>query len=149
VSTSISIPLDSDGFLRRQCSSCERQFKWRPSDEDDPLELVDQYHCPLCGQPAGPDDWLTDEQIEHAQAAIMPEAIRQLQDMLGDSFRGSKHLKFEASDDRGEMSVPIPLHEPDDMVILEPPCHPSAPVKIPEDAVPPFYCLVCGTPYRA
>ncbi len=24
----ISMPLDSDGFLRRECPTCEREFKW-------------------------------------------------------------------------------------------------------------------------
>jgi hypothetical protein len=30
---SMSFPLDSDGFLRRVCPSCEREFKWLPTPE--------------------------------------------------------------------------------------------------------------------
>jgi predicted RNA-binding Zn-ribbon protein involved in translation (DUF1610 family) len=149
LSTSIGVPLDSDGFLRRECPNCEQQFKWRPSEESEPVEHVDQYHCPLCGQTAGLDSWWTTEQIEHAQAAIMPEAMREIQDMLGDAFRGNKNVTFKTSGDPGDVPVPNPLHEPDDMVILEPPCHPSEPVKVPEDADGPFYCLVCGSLYAA
>jgi hypothetical protein len=28
VSIPMSLPLDGDGFLRRECPKCERQFKW-------------------------------------------------------------------------------------------------------------------------
>lgn len=45
------------------------------------------------------------------------------------------------------MPVSEPLHEPDDMVIVEPPCHPEEPVKVPDDAQAPFHCLDCGTPF--
>jgi hypothetical protein len=48
----ITLPLDSDGFLRRECPKCEREFKWhegptedRPQDWNDPPV----YWCPLCG----------------------------------------------------------------------------------------------------
>lgn len=45
MSTSTSVPLDSDGFMRRECPNCEQQFKWRPSQDDDPEppSAVDQY----------------------------------------------------------------------------------------------------------
>lgn len=52
-----------------------------------------------------------------------------------------------ASSDLGDMPVSEPLHEPDDMVIVEPPCHPEEPVKVPDDAQAPFHCLDCGTPF--
>ena len=26
----ITLPVDKDGFLRRECPSCKRQFKWLP-----------------------------------------------------------------------------------------------------------------------
>jgi len=150
MSTSISVRLDSDGFMRRECPNCQQQFKWRPSEEDDePVERVDQYYCPLCGQAAGLDSWWTQEQIEHAHAVVMPEAMRQVQDTIGEAFRTSKHMEFKASNDLGEMPVPEPLHEPDDMVIIEPPCHMAEPVKVAEAAESPFYCLVCGSEYAA
>jgi hypothetical protein len=143
------IPLDSDGFMRRECPNCAQRFKWRPSQDDDPVEHVDQYYCPLCGQVAGLDSWWTQEQIEHAQAAIMPEAMRKVQSALGDAFKGSKNLEFKASAELDDMPVPGALYEPDDMMILEPPCHPAEPVKVPEGAESPFYCLLCGEPYAA
>jgi hypothetical protein len=29
----MSVPLDSDGFIRRECPTCERELKWRPTSE--------------------------------------------------------------------------------------------------------------------
>lgn len=149
MSTSINVPLDSDGFLRRECPNCDRQFKWYQSQEDDPVEAVSQYHCPLCGQSAGLDMWWTKEQLEHAKAAILPDAMREIQNAIDDSFKGAKNITFKASNDLGAIPVAPVLNEPDDMLIVEPPCHPSEPVKVPEDSTPPFHCLICGERYSA
>lgn len=149
MSASISVPLDSDGFIRRECPNCEQQFKWRPSTDDDPVERVDQYYCPLCGRAAGVDSWWTTEQIEHARAAVMPEAMRAIQDSLKNALRGNKYMSYRPGNDLGDMPMPEALHEPDDMMIIEPPCHPAEPVKVPEAAAQPFYCLICGDAYAA
>jgi hypothetical protein len=145
----MNVPLDSDGFMRRECPNCEQRFKWRPSQDNDPepQETVNHYYCPLCGQASGPDSWWTPEQLEHAKAALMPEAMRQIQDAFGDAFRSNRHVRFEASSDLGNMPVPEALHEPDDMVIVEPPCHIEEPVKVPEDVQAPLHCLICGEPF--
>ena len=31
----MSMPLDSDGFLRRECPTCEREFKWLYTSEEE------------------------------------------------------------------------------------------------------------------
>ncbi len=61
VTLGMSIPLHSDGFLRRECPTCEREFKWLPNtnDEDDaddgePLPSG-CYLCPYCGVQAPAD----------------------------------------------------------------------------------------------
>jgi hypothetical protein len=28
ISIPVAMPLDSDGFLRRECPTCQQQFKW-------------------------------------------------------------------------------------------------------------------------
>jgi predicted nucleic acid-binding Zn-ribbon protein len=145
----MSVPLDGDGFMRRECPSCERQFKWRPSQDEDPVEFVDQYFCPLCGSPAGLDSWWTPEQIRHAESLIVPEAMQMIQEALDDSFRGNKYVKFEATRNVGEVPVAEALHEPDDMVIIESPCHPNEPTKVPDGERGPFHCLVCGDRFAA
>jgi hypothetical protein len=143
MSSSMSVPLDADGYLRRECPTCERQFKWHPGDDDFPI--VDQYFCPLCGVPAGLDDWWTQEQLDHAQVLLMPEAMRVITDALGDAFKNSKHVTYKPSQDvHGDVPAPDVLHEPDDMVIVEPPCHPAEPLKVPEGATARLHCLICG-----
>ncbi len=56
VTLSMSLPLDGDGFLRRECPTCEREFKWLPSPqhgEGDAAAASDEpaperYFCPYC-----------------------------------------------------------------------------------------------------
>lgn len=145
---SIAMPLDSDGFLRRECPRCVREFKWFP-DEDDDAEVPEHYYCPLCGGQAPVGEWWTPEQLAFAQAS----ALRYVSVELGDELAGlgtSKPgglISLDVTMDTPPAAVP-PL-EPDDMVIVEPPCHPDEPVKIPEDSGEVLYCLLCGSPYTA
>ena len=37
---------------------------------------------------------------------------------------------------RNNAPAPTPLYEPDDMIIIEPPCHPWEPLKVPEECAP-------------
>lgn len=154
MSTSMRIPLDSDGFLRRECPNCEREFKWHINDDDSGSEPVDQYYCPLCGRPSGLDQWFTRAQLEHAQARVMPEAMDMVRDALDDafkkSFRGSKSVSYKPGKrDYSDLPTPAALHEPDDMMIVEPPCHPDEPVKVPELSSSAYHCLICGEAFAA
>ena len=52
VTLGVSLPLDSEGFLRRECPTCEREFKWLPNlDENEETEPTagGGYFCPYCG----------------------------------------------------------------------------------------------------
>lgn len=145
-SVSVHLPLDSDDFLRRECPSCEREFKWFSHDEHDPnVERVGQYFCPLCGVPAGVDQWWTPAQAEYANAAALasPAAAQHIQDIVEDAFKGLTRFK-RSSDFDLDVESPEPPYEPDDMVIVEPPCHPNEPLKVPETATGGVHCLVCG-----
>ena len=65
IEISVALPKDTDGFLRRECPSCEQEFKWFGHEEDDSdADPVSQYFCPLCGTPAGNDEWWTTAQVE-------------------------------------------------------------------------------------
>lgn len=151
ISIPVNLPLDSDKFLRRECPACERQFKWFAHDEGDPdAEPTDQYFCPLCGVPAGTDQWWTPDQLEYVQGAAGPELDRLVQDELGDAFKGLEGISFEPDPNFTlGIDAPDPLVEPDDMVIVEPPCHPNEPLKVPEDAAEHVFCLVCGGRFSA
>ena len=147
MSFSVNLPLDN-GYLRRECPDCERQFKWhhRPTD-DRPDDAVDPdvYCCPYCGRSAPLDHWWTGEQLEHVQRLGIGEAAREVGDIFRDLERKSRNsmIKFKA----GRMNIPESpdlLHEPGDMVIVQSPCHPWEPIKVSEDWRDPLYCLLCG-----
>jgi hypothetical protein len=147
--SSVSLPLDNDGFLRRECPHCEQEFKWHHGPANEEAESqppFETYFCPRCGQPAGPDSWWTQDQlhiIEAAQSAVVNQ-------VLGDAFKGfrnSKHVKVSLEGFDTPDKMPEPLVEPDDMEIVTSPCHAWEPVKVPDSAPGPLYCLVCGSAF--
>jgi hypothetical protein len=151
ISISVEVPLDDDGFLRRECPNCERQFKWFSHEEDDvDAEVVDQYYCPLCGVAAGTDEWWTQDQLDAAWGQAGPAVDQFVQDQMNDAFKGLKNVSYKP-DPNFTMGIeaPDPLIEPNDMLILEPPCHPNEPIKVPEEAAGHAHCLVCGTSFAA
>lgn len=151
ISIPVSLPVDQDGFLRRECPTCEQQFKWYAHQEGDAdAEIVDQYFCPLCGAPSGVDAWWTPDQLEFAQGAAGPALDEHVQGLIADAFKGIKGLHFKP-DRNFSLEIPAPelLTEPDDMVIVEPPCHSNEPVKVPDTATNRVHCLICGAPFSA
>lgn len=145
MSISVPIPLD-EGFLRRECPRCERQFKWhhgptdaRPDDAHDPPV----YACPYCGATAPPSEWWTHEQLDFARDSLAGPVVRQISDELRRRNRGHRG-PITVSVQHDEPEPPTALHEPSDMVIVEPPCHPWEPMKISEDWTEPVHCLICG-----
>lgn len=149
--TSVSIPLDHDGFLRRECPACEREFKWFNHAEGDPdAEIANQYFCPLCGAAAGVDSWWTPAQLEYAKGMAAPAIEQTVQESIADAFKGLKGVTFKANKSfTMGIETPSPLIEPDDMVIVEPPCHPNEPIKVPEEAAARVHCLICGSEFAA
>ena len=148
----ISLPLDNDGFLRRECPHCMQEFKWHEGPANEEAEKMGDsgiYHCPLCGQSADPDSWWTQEQLDYAQEAAMPSALRSLEDELNKTFRraSNKHMTIKRTGHLDPPDEPMPLVEKDDMSIVTSPCHAYEPVKIPETAAGPFHCLICGSPF--
>jgi hypothetical protein len=148
----ITLPLDNDGFLRRQCPHCNVQFKWHHGPANEEAETADTpsvYHCPHCGQPAEPDRWLTDEQVDYIEGVAMPAITRHADDILRDAFKGigSKHFKVKMTGRLDTPDEPVALVEPDDMIIVVSPCHSYEPVKVAEDAERSLYCLICGAPF--
>src|SRR5437868_464548 len=75
--TSMSVPLDDDGFLRRGCPTCEREFKWLASEQDANEPVADEGHfCPYCGVQSGVDTWWTEAQIAAIHGKVYEEAVR-------------------------------------------------------------------------
>lgn len=149
----MSLPLDKDGFLRRECPHCERQFKWWPTSSEEISEEIQEapeaYFCPYCHEPAALDAWWTKEQLEYAQQLAVAEALgpqlRRTKNELKRGNRRSKGISFEMSN--FALSRPEPLIEPDDMVRVDMPCHPEEPLKVDEGWDGEVACLVCGIRY--
>lgn len=145
---SISLPLD-EGFLRRECPSCIRQFKWfNGATEEHPPDALepDAYFCPYCGVAAVKDSWWTPSQIEFVQGTAQHEVLRTAERELGGlTSRPDSFLRIEV--DVPSSSPPAPLTEPSDMSAVAPPCHGYEPVKVYEDWSDPLFCLVCGERY--
>jgi hypothetical protein len=150
---SVSLPLDSDGFLRRECPHCETEFKWHDGPASEEAEQqsapIDTYFCPLCGQPAGHDAWWTAAQlvvISAAQEMLLARELGEAFKQLERDTRRNKFVRFEAGK-LGEPDAPEPLTEPDDMAVVSSPCHSWEPVKVPPTHADRLYCLVCGSAY--
>jgi endogenous inhibitor of DNA gyrase (YacG/DUF329 family) len=148
----VEFPLDSDGFLRRECPNCAQEFKWHygPTDAR-PDSAVDppRYTCPLCGKQANHDQWFTQDQVHYQRQAVEFYLFDAVNDELKHAFKGSKNLTYELG--RNNASAPTALHEPNDMLIVEPPCHPWEPVKVQQERADsgPLFCLVCSETYSA
>ena len=150
VTLGMSVPLDSDGFLRRECPTCEREFKWLPSGEDDSdlTEVPDGgYFCPYCAIQAPPHSWLTRAQAELAQNLVAREVVEpMLKDFTRDINRFGRRsgglLRMSARYDVPDAMDP--LTEADDMRRVDFHCHTTEPVKVLDDWNEPVHCLICG-----
>ena len=166
----MTLPLDSDGFLRRECPSCERQFKWRPtqSEETDLSEVGDGdsdtlnesqganaapefYYCPYCYDPGALNAWWTQEQLaygrELAAAEVLGPELRDLADSMMRLNRSGGLVGVHVDVNMPILSRPEPLTEPDDMVRVDFPCHLDEPLKIDEAWDEEVACLLCGIRY--
>jgi hypothetical protein len=144
----LSLPLDSEGFLRRACPGCEREFKWRPTDPVDNVpDAIPAYFCPYCGASAGPDEWLTSEQLAYIEGEVVERVIAPSLDGLNDALRNlgrSSGGLIQASVEVPRSEQAPPIFEPDDMRIVELQCHPEEPLKVAETWVGAIHCLICG-----
>ncbi|WP_219816266.1 hypothetical protein [Arthrobacter sp. 08Y14] len=147
----ISMPLDSDGFLRRECPTCEQEFKWfNHAEGDQDAAQVSQYFCPLCGAAAGLDSWWTPAQLEYGFGSASGAIDEAMNAAIADAFKGVKGMKFKQNSSFSlDIEAPDPLIEPDDMLIVEPPCHTNEPLKVPEGFTEGVFCLICGAQFAA
>ena len=146
IELSLSFPLDSDGFLRRACPNCGREFKWLHVDGGSSCE---EYFCPYCGASAAPDEWFTEEQLEYINAAVFDEVVGpSLEDMADSLKQLSKSsgglVEVTASIDTPESRQAPPVFEPADMKQIAFGCHTTEPVKVDEAWVGKAYCILCG-----
>jgi len=117
---SIDLPLDSDGFLRRACPSCMREFKWLPSPEDAAEPAPAEYFCPYCGGQSASSEWLTEAQSgfieEEVLEQVLGPSLKELQDSIEGLGRGSGglisitgHVEVRNESMRSPCSAPPPI----------------------------------------
>jgi len=136
------LSLDDDGFLRRKCAHCEREFKWLHGDEGEPMP-DGGYHCPYCDG-RSEDEWWTDAQWAHIQAVVVGHVEEALHDSMKPLERSSSEfVKVSVSRAPADAVPPVP-DEPNDMRRVDFECHPAEPVKVLEDWAGPVHCLLCG-----
>lgn len=167
----IPISLDPDGFLRRQCPLCGRQFKIRPLREEstpdtgkpedtflliieeegkvkEDMETSPGLFCPYCGQQSPQKDFLTDAQREYIQNIIYRYGKQLIEEEL---FKSLKRIESRLS---GPISIRVepkktpepnipPLTDVGDMQIYHLSCCEKE-IKIQEDWEKPVYCPYCG-----
>lgn len=128
----VSLRLDRDGFLRRACPSCNREFKWLPSDDSEPPP-DGRYGCPYCRARQDLNDFYTEEQVAYIQGLVGEKVVSQLE---AEGWTAKAH------------AGPPQPDEPDDMIRVDFHCHPSEPVKVFEEweLSQSVYCILCGEP---
>jgi hypothetical protein len=155
-SLKMSVPLDGDGFLRRECPTCEREFKWLPSAPGEAVEDANSgtdtpsYTCPYCGIQAPAGSWATKAQVELAQSIVMREVVGpQLEEFGRELERMNREtgglITFSAQVEHDQPITDPTLTESDDMRRVDFTCHPGEPIKVLEDWQGDVFCLVCGT----
>lgn len=84
---SVTIPLDENGMMGRECLECEQYFKLKPGTG---LE-TDHCHCPYCDYEGNADTFWTQTQLDYAQSIAMQQAYNQIVkpelDKLTNSFK--------------------------------------------------------------
>lgn len=153
VAVEMSLPLDSDGFLRRECPTCEREFKWfdTPEGEDTAAPVADGgYFCPYCGVQADASTWLSKAQAELVHQLLASQVLGPMLEKFGDDLKSIGRqsggiINVEVTHDTPD--EPDPLADVDDMTRVDFTCHPTEPIKVLDDWNKPVFCLICGQPH--
>jgi hypothetical protein len=149
----ISLSLDDEGFLRRECPNCVREFKVVAVAKDAapaPASVTEEYFCPYCALPAGIGSFWTKQQLEYMEASAASEVLGpvldQFERQMRDLSRASGGL-LTVTTKHSDLPVASQPTEPNDMRKVEFTCH-SEPVKVASDWTGDIACLVCGTSGR-
>jgi hypothetical protein len=175
IEKTIALPLDEDGFFRRECPLCCKEFKILLSQEeltvlaqegldsfllDKKDKAVDsdkedgddkkEYFCPYCGQQALYDQWWTKEQLAYvhvvAENIIASIMNESFINPLKSSLRGNSFIKFEAKELK--QTEPWISPETNDMKVINLLCCQKK-IKVEENWNQKTHCYFCGFPHQA
>lgn len=176
IEINISFPTD-EGFLRRQCPLCRRDFKvlmekseiedlskkgmesfmLKQEPEEEIVEEIEQVeieqYCPYCGQASAASEWWTDEQQAYIKVHI-ENIINQLlnKDLirpLKRNFGRPTSGPFSIRFEGEELKQKEPWMSPEtnDMDIFDLPCC-KRKIKIREEWKEKVHCFFCGFPHK-
>ena len=173
----LSLPLDDDGFLRRECPLCRREFKVmleeaelisvaqegidsymlegreQADDAGQDEETQGEFTCPYCGQRALRDSWWTQEQLAYIGTAAQNIAAAMVNEHLVrplrrmSARRSSGLISVQFHAEEMEQQEPWISLETNDMVVFDLPCC-GRKIKVGEDWTSTVHCFFCGFPYE-
>lgn len=170
----LSFPLDADGYLRRECPFCVREFKVlieqdelntfiqsgldsflvedTSSSDVGVLNSENDFFCPYCGQESGSGSWFTQEQNAYITVAmknimaqiVNREFIRPMKRKYGGKSSKPFSLHFEGKE--MEQYEPWISPEENDLEIRDLPCC-QRKIKIEDNWSETVFCFFCGFPH--
>jgi hypothetical protein len=177
IKMNLPFPLDDDGFFRRGCPLCHKEFKIllgkeeltdlaqrsiasfmvepkeETTDSDDSERSETEFICPYCGQRAPSNSWWTKEQRNYVGIVaknIMAKMINEnLIRPLKRSFRSPSSGMVSIRFEGKEMEQQEPWISPEvnDMEIFDFPCC-QRKIKIEENWTGIVHCFFCGFPHE-
>lgn len=165
----LAFPLDEDGFFRRECPLCIKEFKvivtkeeltdlsqkgidsfmLEQEEESDKDFSETEFFCPYCGQRSSIESWWTQEQLAYIQVVvknIMANLLNEnlIKPLKRDLNRPNSSVRFEGK--LMEQHEPWISPEENDMKIIDLPCC-QREIKIEDDWDKEIYCFFCGFPH--
>lgn len=177
ITKKVYFPLDEEGFFRRQCPLCRREFKvllkqdelinlseeavntYLIESEEERMESVDdgteqiESVCPYCGQRAPRNSWLTQEQRAYVRVIghnILAKLVNeQLIRPMKRAFpkRSSGLISIHFEGKEMEQHEPCISPETNDMEVFDLPCCERR-IKILDSWDRVVHCFLCGFPHR-
>jgi uncharacterized Zn-finger protein len=174
----IHFPLDNDGFFRRECPLCQREFKVKPTEQeiraitersthallsmdaaseigtnDDGSEEAEQAWCPYCAQQASLESWWTQEQLAfiqvHQQNTLARVVNEELIRPMKRTFGGSGKGPFSITFKGEEMKPREAWISPEpNDMIIVPMPCCKREIKILDSWSGRVTCFFCGFPHR-
>ena len=169
--------LDDDGFFRRECPFCRKEFKvllekeeltdlaqegidsfmieakGETTDLNESERSETEFICPYCGQQAPSDSWWTKEQLAYMRIVVKNIMAKIVNENfirpLKRNFQkpSSSMVSIRFEGKEMEQQEPWISHEVDDMEIFDLPCC-KRKIKIEDNWIGVVYCFFCVFPYK-
>lgn len=173
----LSFPLDDDGFFRRECPFCRKEFKIllekdelvdlaqegidafmvepkeKATDLDESGRSEIEFICPYCRQRASSDSWWTQEQLAYIGIVAKNIIARMVNEHLIRPLKRtfgrsiSGMVSMQFKSKEMEQQEPWISPEINDMEIFDLPCC-QRKIKLEDDWTGRVHCFFCGFPHE-